>query len=203
MLNRINMKTLTLQVAQISKEMGLLNDLLVTRPTGRHFQSLVKEVLEKPTLQTVILDFAGIRLMDASFADEVFGNIASERSRREATYTTALFLRSLEEASLENLDMALSSRTRREKNLRNSVIPHIQPDNTIKLLGKWEKHVEETFTLLVQKIQLTTHELVDLLKIDIGAASTRLKVLYDLGLASRSETRNTDDKQYIYCLPLE
>lgn len=195
------MKTNTIHVAQLVSEAGLSN-FLVTRPNGRQFLPLLKRVIESSPFQTLILDFTGITLMDGSFADEVFGNLASERSRREVIYNTALFLQSLDEASIENLEMALGSRIRREKNLRNCVLPYIQSDGTIKLLGKREKHVEETFSLLVQKKQLTTHELVNLLKVDIGAASTRLKVLYDLGLASRSETRNTDDKQYLYSFAL-
>lgn len=183
-------------------ESNQISDYLTSRPFGRLFADAIKKILDTSTPKVLIIDFSGIRLMDASFADEVFGNWASEKSRRVASNDSVLLVRELDEVSMENLDMALNYRTRKEKSLRNCVIPYIQPDGTLRLIGKWENHVEETFALLAKHKELTTHQLVALLNLDIAAASTRLKVLYDLGLAVRSDNREVGDRQYCYKLPI-
>jgi DNA-binding transcriptional ArsR family regulator len=189
-------------VAELAYRAGLDHCTLVTRPIGRRFlpilESLVQDLADS---NAVILDFGEIDIMDASFADEVFSTLAVRRSRR-IHRGRCIILEALEGASLENLDMALSSRTVRETGLRNCVFPVHSRQYGTKLAGKSEGHVQTSFELLTQHRQLTARTLADTLDLDIAAASTRLKVLFDLGLATRAEERDGQVKQFVYTWPL-
>src|SRR5262245_60388155 len=103
-LNRVKM-------TELARQAGLDHHSLLTRHTGRRFlpvlEVLVQDLADSNAL---LLDFAEVEIMDASFADEVFSTLAVNRSRR-IHRGGCVILESLEGASLENLDMALSSRT--------------------------------------------------------------------------------------------
>ena len=161
----------------------------------------VRTIVNEADSDALVLDFEGIDIMDASFADEVFSTLALNRSRRINRYG-CIILEALEDASLENLDMALSSRTVRETGLRNCVFPVHSQRFGAKLIGKSEGHVQSSFELLMQHWRLTARELAELLDLDIAAASTRLKVLFDLGLTTRTEEREGRIKQFTYTWPL-
>jgi DNA-binding transcriptional ArsR family regulator len=143
------------------------------------------------------LDFVDIKLMDGSFADEVFGTIAAARGRRQLS-VAPLVLLSLNPTSQENLEQALLSRPIREDGLRNCVVPVQSDDGEIVLVGKSEEHVQQTLSLLNAGGELTTREIAKKLNLGTAAASTRLKVLYDLGLAVRLEVRDDQGKQFVY-----
>ncbi|NJL41527.1 MAG: helix-turn-helix transcriptional regulator [Leptolyngbyaceae cyanobacterium SM1_4_3] len=66
------------------------------------------------------------------------------------------------------------------------------------MAGKYESHVQETFSVLASRKELSARELADRLKISLNAASTRLKTIADLGLAKRVDLRDAQGKQYIY-----
>lgn len=192
----------TIFVVELAKQAGLSPHTLVTRPIGRRFlpllQSLVGDLADSDAL---VLDFINVEIMDASFADEVFSHLAVNRSRR-AYRGGCLVLANMDSANLENLDMALSSRTVRETGLRNCVLPIHDKRYGTQLVGKSEAHVQASFELLVKQRHFTARELADSLNLDIAAASTRLKVLFDLGLATRIEERDGQVKQFIYRWPL-
>ena len=192
----------TVQMAELAREAGINHHTFLTRRTGRRFLPLLESIAQDlADWEAFVLDFDGVEIMDASFADEVFSTVALGRSRRIHRYG-CIILHALEDASLENLDMALSSRTVREIGLRNCVFPvHNQGFGT-KLIGKSEGHVQTSFEVLKQHTHLTARELAELLNLDIAAASTRLKVLFDLGLATRIEEREGQVKQFIYTWPL-
>lgn len=175
---------------------------LVTREYGRRFRPLLEDIIKHMADDMiVVLDFVGIELMDASFADEVFGTIAAARARRKML-GGRLVLRSLDETSLENLHLALLSRPQIESGLRNCAALVMKSSERLELVGKVEGHVAQTFEMLQGRKQLTARELADELKLDIGAASTRLKVLHDLGLAVRIELRDEQGKLFSYQLPV-
>lgn len=175
--------------------------VLVTGENGKRFRPLLEDVIGRMADDmVVVLDFAGIDLMDASFANEVFGTIAAARARRKMI-GGRLVLSSLFGASLENLEMALLSRPQIESGLRNCVALVLTNTEQLELVGKVEGHVAQTFEVLQSRKQLTARELADELKLDIGAASTRLKVLHDLGLVVRIELRDEQGKLFSYQLP--
>jgi predicted transcriptional regulator len=82
------------------------------------------------------------------------------------------------------------------------VIPAINISGEVELIGKWEGSVEETLHLLRQNHELRTRDVASAMDISVAAASTRLKALFDLGLAVRFEEHDEQGLQYIYCWPL-
>jgi hypothetical protein len=173
---------------------------LVTRPVGDRFLPLLEAALRDAPTPVVILDFSGVELIDASFADEVFATIAAQRARRKGP-RACMALRAVNAASLDNLDIALASRPAREPGLRNCVVPVISDQGRIDLIGKVEAHVAETVGLLRARGELTARDLANKLGLDIAAASTRLKAVADLGLATRTETRDAHGKLFAYHWP--
>lgn len=174
--------------------------ILATRQAGRRFAEHLNNILRNSKLDFATrISFADVHLMDASFADEVFGVIGVSRSEGKANLVAPFYIADLETTSLENLNMALDSRIRRHKALRNCVMPVLTIESgDLKLVGKSEDHVEQTFELLRLSKELTTLDVATVLKLSDAAASTRLKVLYDLGLALRSEVRDEHGRQFIY-----
>ncbi len=173
--------------------------ILTTRQTGKKFAEQFESRLASSGSDVATrVSFQDVHLMDASFADEVFGVIGVKRSEAKSGYVPPFYITDLDPTSLDNLHMALDSRTRRHKALRNCVMPIMDDSHDLRLVGKFEDHVEQTFALLRLSKELTTPQVVTVLKLSDAAASTRLKVLYDLGLALRSEIRDEQGRQFVY-----
>ena len=186
---------------QLARRAGLDKPtFLAMRPRGERFLPALKEVLADHTAQTVVLDFMGVEIITSSFADAVFGQIAVDRSTKSVA-PACLVLCSLPATFQEEIENGLIKRVEQVDKLRNSVVPVYVSDDRVDLVGKAEAHVTETFGLLRKFKQLTARTLADEMRLEIGAASTRLKVLYDLGLALRKEVRDSVGKQFIYVWP--
>ncbi len=189
--------TREIEAVDVAADVNIGGERLVTRSLGRRFRERLQEVLSEAPEGKLILSFVGVQLMDGSFADEALASLAATRSRQVARLGL-LVLRDLDPTSLDNLELAMTSRPVREPGLRNCVLPIIKGLSRIELIGKAEDHVRKTFELLAQKRELTARELADEEGLDIGAASTRLKVLFNLGLAGRREERQERGRQYVY-----
>jgi len=192
---------IVLRLADIAREITSFPSLLATRLTGKRFWEELQKCLREPDADTVItLSFAGVDVMDASFADEVFGTLAARRARKDVTFNPVMLV-DANETCIENLKMALETRADREsperERLRNCVLPMLKGDE-ITLIGKFEDHVLQSFELLSKQKTMTARDLADLLKLNLNAASTRLKTLPDLGLAHRIEIRDAQGKQFVY-----
>ena len=188
----------TIPITQITQAISADADFLVSRLTGQAFTAKLEDELRTiPAGTVVLIDFSDVELMDGSFADEVFGTIASARGRRQSS-VAPFILCSLNSTSLDNLTQALLSRPAREDGLRNCVVPVRGKNSDTVLIGKFEDHVQQTFGLLNTSGELTTRDVADKLDLGTTAASTRLKVLYDLGLAVRLEIRDDQGKQFVY-----
>lgn len=195
----IGKSTKKLFAIELAKRAGFDSYNLVTRTRGEQFLPILLSVLADYPDELVKLDFSDVSLMTASFADAVFGALASQRASRQAP-NTCLILEAVD-VHLEEIAFALISRPEREKKLRNCIVPVRLHSGEITLVGKAEGHVTQTFAALRTHKQLTARTLADNFGLEIGAASTRLKVLYDLGLAQREEIRDTIGKQYTYVWP--
>lgn len=190
-----------LALVDLVAERGSMPINLVTRLAGKYFwEQLEARLKEIPSSSVVFLSFTGVEIMDASFADEVFGTLASSRARQEITFSPVV-LANANTTCVENLEMALKTRIDREPTeldrLRNCVLPMQRRDRTV-LIGKFEGYIAESFELLVKHKVLTARTLADDRGLNLNAASTRLKTLADLGLARRSETRDAQGKQFVY-----
>lgn len=192
---------IVIRLADIAREITSFPSLLATRLAGKRFWEQLQKCLREPDADTVItLSFAGVDVMDASFADEVFGTLAARRARKDVTFGPVILMEA-NETCVENLKMALETRADREspdrERLRNCVLPMLK-DDEIMLIGKFEDHVLHSFELLSKHKTLTARDLSDVLKLNLNAASTRLKTLADLGLARRIEIRDAQGKQFVY-----
>lgn len=181
----------------LAADAGIDGQQLVTRPLGRRFLPRLQALLSGNGGRCLLLSFADVGMMDGSFADEVFAALAAARSRRTG-HSGCLVLRDLDSTSYDNLVLAVTSRPVRELGVRNCVLPVLNDRGQVELVGKAEDHVRETFETLRQHRELTARELADSQGLDIGAASTRLKVLFNLGLACRREERDERGRLYVY-----
>ncbi len=175
------------------------NRNLTTRYFGRLFLAILLERMRTlPEGSVVELTFKDIEVMDASFPDEVFGTLISKRLSGDETLPS-IFLSDLDESNRESVEFTLISRPERHRGLRNCVMP-IKPNGAedLSLVGKYEDNFKQTFDLLRAVRQLTTRQVVDTLKLTPQAASSRLKALYDNGVALRQETRDEQGKQFVY-----
>jgi hypothetical protein len=196
------MHSIQQKALDIARQTGIDDPaLLVTRPIGEKYLSVLRKIITKVgSDRVVVLDFAGVELMDGSFADEVFGTLGSERAQNK-TDLPPVILTNLNEASFDNLRYTLESRTRREPRLRNLVFPVLDAEGKIELVGLCEKNIRNTFALLQKKKILTARDIQEHFKkqkLAINSASTRLKTMYDLGLALRSSQREAPGGQYMY-----
>jgi hypothetical protein len=191
-----------IQATELGRSVGIpFVSLLATRVVGKQFLEHLRSQLDNQPPDTLVkLSFLGIEVMDASFSDEVFATLAAQRARREGNLCPVI-LTGLNLTCKDNLQMALETRIEREpqtlERLRNCVLP-ILDDPDLKLIGQFEDHVQESFSLLSSRQNLTARELADALRLNVNAASTRLKTLADLGLAFRTEIRDSVGKQYVY-----
>ncbi|WP_445928153.1 STAS-like domain-containing protein [Leptodesmis sp.] len=195
------MIVIVLRLADIARGITSFPSLLATRLAGKRFWEQLQKCLRESDADTVItLSFAGVDVMDASFADEVFGTLAARRARKDVTFGPVILMEA-NETCVENLKMALETRADREspdrERLRNCVLPMLKGDE-MTLIGKFEDHVLQSFELLSKHKTLTARDLSDVLKLNLNAASTRLKTLADLGLARRIEIRDAQGKQFVY-----
>jgi len=192
---------IVLRLVDLAREITSFPSLLATRLAGKRFWEQLQTRLREPDTDAVIvLSFAGVEVMDASFADEVFGTLAARRARKDVSFGPVMLI-DTNETCIENLKMALETRADREsperERLRNCVLP-VFKDNEMTLIGKFEDHVLQSFELLSKHKTLTARDLADVLKLNLNAASTRLKTLADLGLARRIEIRDAQGKQFVY-----
>lgn len=186
---------------EIARRIGATDpSILVTRHLGGQFLGQLKAILSQADKNDIVrLSFAGVSVIDPSFADEVLGTLGTERAARKFS-GARLVLTDVGPNLLDNISTVLDGRPRRTR-IGNCVFPIQNAAGQIELIGPHEKHVEESFRLIQSKGSITARDLQMHLKATIGAASTRLKILHDLGLIVRSADRSAPGGQYLYSLP--
>jgi len=198
----LNMKHEFYRIAahELASQTGTPNNKsLTTRYFGRSFCALLLERMRALPENTVIeLAFGEIEVMDASFPDEVLGGLLARRLDAKEVLPP-VFLSELSESNQESIEFTLLSRPERQKGLRNCVIP-VRPSTNygLVLVGKCEDGFRQTFDLLRALKRLTTRQVMDALRLSPQAASSRLKTLYDNGVALRQEAGDGQGKQFVY-----
>ena len=183
-------------ISQIAK--NPVERILATRQFGGMFYDTFLEQLKNiPTSETVELSFDGIRVIDASFTDEVLGRLVVHRVI-DKVELAPVYCSHLQDSHLDNIQYTLEARLSRQAELRNCVIPIQQRSNDLILMGKCEDGFQKVFDLLRAMKQLTARQVADTLDLSLQAASSRLKALYDYGLAFRQEVRDEQGKQFTY-----
>lgn len=195
------MASTPLSAQEIARQIGATDpSVLVTRHFGGQFLSQLKAILARADRNDVVrLSFAGVNVMDPSFADEVLGTLGSERASRKFS-GACLVLEDVGPNLHDDIATLLDGRPRRTR-IGNCVFPLQNAAGEIELIGPHEKHVEESFRFIQRKGSITARDLQTHLNATIGAASTRLKILHDLGLIVRSADRSAPGGQFLYSIP--
>lgn len=197
----------TVVLTRMAQDAGIAAGILATRLNGqRFFPPFADRLRQLPPDQGLLVDGTGVAILDASFADEVFGVVASSRACAEWK-GKCFVLCGFSDDNVKNIAVALDSRALHSTGVRNCVLPvgdgtgeRLSP-SAVHLIGKVEGHVRESFAVLLCQRTLTARTLAATVGRDIHAASTRLKVLHDLGLATRAEMRDGHGREYVYGWP--
>jgi len=186
----------TFNFKDIAKQIGeALPERLRGRKLGQRYSAALQAyVREQATVDILEFDLHDAPMMDVSFMDEVFGGFAETRGRGDLA-GSALLLIQLSDYDRDDIERVLSGRPGYVVGLRNCVLPY-RSSSGIGLLGKTEDYVAQTFALLQKNGTLTTADLMEQLDLANNTASTRLKVLYDLGLARRQN--HLGSRGYVY-----
>lgn len=187
---------ITFTMQDLAKQVGHNEERrLRGRELGRKFQAGLRErILSTSPDELLRFDLRDVQMMDVSFIDELFGGIAEARGRGELT-GAALLLVEADPLDVDDIGRILAGRPGFSIGLRNCVLP-LAEGGLIRLLGKTEDYVQETFTELLKAKTLSTSDLMTRLDLANNTASTRLKVLFDLGLAQRMP--QAESRGYIY-----
>ncbi len=205
-------KTITMQ------SLGAWGKQLAMRPQGRRVQQELDTLLRQlPPNSVLVVDFAGVEMMDYSFADEALGAIFSRMSAREYPDRYIVLASGegeLDSALLENVDVAL-----RQRDVAALVLPkdHIsEASDTIssalpivlraeaaedwRVAGTLPQHLVDTLRAVMEKQQVTVRELADELKIDSPTAcNNRIARLHQLRLVRREAAIVPEGgRQYFY-----
>lgn len=175
----------TLTMNQLSEKTGhSMGQRLRGRELGTIFRSALRqEISGHPRDSLLQFSLRDVSMMDVSFMDEVFGGIAEERGRGELQ-GAALILINVDPMDVDDIHRILAGRPAYSTGLRNCVLPLHQADE-VRLLGKTEEYIAETFSQLAKTGKISASDLASQLNLALNTASTRLKTLYDLGIALR------------------
>jgi hypothetical protein len=183
-------------LARLLRDWGEDGSDLLTATLGlKALGSLEREVREVPDGGTLTLDFSGISVMDASFANASVLELAARLA--DGRYGDRyLVLDRPSESTLFNLESAIMRRP--EANLallardgkRTHVITRSMPPN-----------LAQAWALALQERRLTARFVADRLKLEINAASTRLHKLHAARLLARREEVSPAGRQHIYSVP--
>lgn len=172
--------------------------ILSTREDGVLFrQALEKELDGLPPTGLLRIDFTDIKLMDASFADAALAVLALSMAKG-AHKERYLLLEGLNAGSIQNLGYAIDSRQKREEKQVRNLVLSIQDNNGVETFGKLEEHLSKPLHYTRQEASVTARMLASKFNLDVAAASTKLKTLYDLRLLRREEIRDENGKQFMY-----
>jgi len=165
--------------------------ILVGREAGKECYSRAIASIEKAAPLSVIpVDFANLRFMDFSSADEFLGKLISRLSSGEFK---DIYL------CLENLTPEIEETIGAMLQLRGQNALAIGTGASPKILGKLNPVLKETFDLINNEKEVSARKLADKTNLAINAASNRLTKLQGLGLIARLETSSGKGaEQYVY-----
>jgi len=168
-------------------------DLLLRNYGERAFPFLEQTLKDVPSGDVLVLSFAGVSVMDTSFADETVLEVALGLIQ-DRYGDRWLVLEQPSPATIDNLEGAIARR-------KAKVALLICEGDVMRLLGHVERNLVEAWQFACEKAELTARELADHLGLEINTASMRLRKLYDARLLKRREEITTDGRQHIYMLP--
>ncbi|MGE5654749.1 MAG: hypothetical protein ACM3ZQ_10905 [Bacillota bacterium] len=159
-------------------QMSGYGKVLVTRKSGEKVRLALSALLDQRREPMVLeLDFAGVAIVDYSFADEVIVRVlvnALAKSYGEKY----LVLLGLNPDLEENVAVSLQQR---------GYGLLVQDDGRWQVIGNCKDHLLQALEMINQRGCITARDLADDQELAINTASNRLMDLYRAGLAYRSE----------------
>lgn len=174
-----------------------LSDVLIYRPVAAEmFRTATTRFSKLEAGTTIVVDFEGISLCDASFVDEFIINLQLMVLELE---NTVMLLTNCCENVLTNIEAALALKNERDK---SKLVLLLDRDGEFDILGKLEPSLRDTFNVLVsKKTPVTAREIAEIFDLpEINGASNRLRRLYDARLVCRYQDDDTKWQQ-VYYLP--
>jgi anti-anti-sigma regulatory factor len=149
---------------------------LLTRQTGQKIMDrLEREINSARDNATVVLDFAGVGVIDYSCADEVIAKLVSRLQSNEYG-ERYLVLKNLTIPQRENIQVALE-----RKNLAT-----LEDDGgNWRVIGLINNYLQKTLEIVMEKKAMSSSELSQILNLELNNVSTRLINLHKIKLVKR------------------
>lgn len=168
-------------------------DLLLRGYGQRAYPLLARAMEAIPSHHTFTLDFAGVSVMDTSFAEETVLHLALDLIKGEFG-DRFMLLDQVSAATIDNIEATIAWR-------RAKVALPLREGGKIRLVGHIEPNLLEVWRLATEVDTLTARELADRLHLEINTASMRLRKLYDARLVDRKEEVSASGRQHVYKFP--
>lgn len=186
-----------LDIASLSKTVGLLDGVLVLRPVAREMFEKSKSINEEVIPGDVVFcDLSGIQDCSSSFVDEfILGWQRLICARQNVMFVLA----NMNEDVQYTVEAALNQRNRLSKESL-SLIAYSKGHYTV-LGNKLERNALEVFALMTEGSHISAREVADKFDLELNSAGNRLKKLYDARVVMRFEQSADAGGKFEYYLP--
>lgn len=169
--------------------------VLIWRDAAKHVRPSFVQALYKESRLICELDFSGIETADGSFLDEL---IVTELKKIEQGKTDKrfMYMSNLNDVTFFNADLVFGKK--RASNEKHYMLVDSGGGKWKLLCEGLEASLMETLALLMAEKQITSNDVAKKFKLSIPAASVRLKGLYNLRLAYRTEETTSTGKEFVY-----
>lgn len=187
----------TLNVASLSKRVGMNDGILVLRPLAYKMLELSRNSTGNIAPGDVVTcDLKGIIDCSSSFADEF---ILGWQRIINSVQNTLFILTNMNDDVRYTVEATLNQSNRLAKD-NLSLIVFL--NNQYMILGnKIEKNALEVFELMTKRKSITVREVADIFDLELNSASNRLKKLFDAHTVMRIEQSPDSGGKYEYYLP--
>jgi len=169
--------------------------VLIWRDAAKHVRPSFVQTLYKESGPICELDFSGIETADGSFLDEL---IVTELKKIDQGKTDKrfMYMSHLNDVTLFNADLVFGKK--RPSDEKYYMLVNSGGGKWQLLCEGLEASLKETLTFLMAEKQITSNDVAKKFKLSIAAASVRLKGLYNLRLAQRTEETTSTGKEFAY-----
>lgn len=191
------MRVKKLDVASLSKRVGLNDGVLVLRPTAKEMFEISKsEIGDLISDDLLVCDFQEIYDCSSSFVDEFV--LTWQRVINKQKNTMLILINTNEDVQY-TVEAALNQRNR-ISNESLSLIAHIN-DKFVVFGRKLEKNALQVFELMANGGHVTAREVAKSFNLELNSAGNRLKKLYDAHAVMRVEQSADVGGKFEYFIP--
>lgn len=191
------MRVKKLDVASLSKRVGLNDGVLVLRPTAKEMFEISKsEIGDLMSDDLLVCDFQEIYDCSSSFVDEFV--LTWQRVINKQKNTMLILINTNEDVQY-TVEAALNQRNR-ISNESLSLIAHIN-DKFVVFGRKLEKNALQVFELMANGGHITAREVAESFNLELNSAGNRLKKLYDAHAVMRVEQSADVGGKFEYFIP--